>query len=502
MKKSILGEYNFINNTAINFIDNSEEEINATILHETIHMLLTKQTIWGMACYLIRKVLVYDNSYEHILQNLCTHTRKVQESTAVFFECIYIIRTKGYNKFLKYLEYLNTSNKEYYGYIVPLVKFLRLLEPNSEIKIEAYELSTLILTLSKIALNSNLTEIELEKLKKKKLFKKFISNEENVKKYIPNKRFKAIADIAYTIIKENRELKIDDIIEKINFDMYYKNEKIEINDEDLAKLKEYFKEMHINSKRLEEISIYFETVRLVEINVEDLPKYSLPHSFSEFSSGKSCYKDIFNYAKNKLGILFYLGNLENMDKFDSNILFVPKEYIEIIKKELGERINVMVYYDYMEKKVFPLNVSKSESQELINIHESTVVVNYKVYDIEKDDIIGINTDNKSIFIYCDRTYPNSIDLINKIAKEKCKARIIEYKNMYLLVIRVSNKTKFILPFVGIAYYQVRSDIDSGKLNIELADNPDRVTETDNYILKTEDSVEQYDLIINCLFQIY
>ncbi|NFO31867.1 hypothetical protein FDB41_16865 [Clostridium botulinum] len=93
-------------------------------------------------------------------------------------------------------------------------------------------------------------------------------------------------------------------------------------------------------------------------------------------------------------------------------------------------------------------------------------------------------------------------MINKIAKEKCKARIIEYKNMYLLVIRVSNKTKFILPFVGIAYYQVRSDIDSGKLNIELADNPDRVTETDNYILKTEDSVEQYDLIINCLFQIY
>ena len=90
MKKNILGEYNFSNSTSINFIDNDEEEINSTILHETIHMLLTRQTAWGIACYLIRKVSIYDSNYSHILGELCTHSRKVQEATAVFSECIYI----------------------------------------------------------------------------------------------------------------------------------------------------------------------------------------------------------------------------------------------------------------------------------------------------------------------------------------------------------------------------------------------------------------------------
>ena len=158
------------------------------------------------------------------------------------------------------------------------------------------------------------------------------------------------------------------------------------------------------------------------------------------------------------------------------------------------------YFDYINQKIFDLNVSESQFKKLMEVNELTVVVNYKVYDIEKDDIKGVNTENKSIFIYCDRTYHNSINLINSIAKQKCKARIINYNNMYLLIIRVSDKTKFILPFMGIVYLQLIEDVNNGKLNIELADNQDKLTKTDDYILTTEKSVDEYDLIVNCLFQ--
>ncbi|ELU5587706.1 hypothetical protein G6Y98_02835 [Clostridium perfringens] len=497
MKKNILGEYNFSNSTSINFIDNDEEEINSTILHETIHMLLTRQTAWGIACYLIRKVSIYDSNYSHILGELCTHSRKVQEATAVFSECIYIIKNKGYDEYLRYLQYLKTSNKVYYKYIVNLIKFLKLLEPKNQIRVDVDELNFLIMTLSQISLNVDITEIEIEIFQKKKLFKKFISNAENVNKYIPNKRFNILLKKYYSIIKQHGELKINNIVNNLNEDMRYN---CKINEEYFIKIKNYFKQLYRNSNRINEISTYFETTKLVEVDIEDLPKYSVPQSFSTFQSYKSCYEDILNYCECKIGILFYYGNVIDIESFDSSLVYIPKEYMEIIKNKFGEKSHMISYFDYINQKIFDLNVSESQFKKLMEVNELTVVVNYKVYDIEKDDIKGVNTENKSIFIYCDRTYHNSINLINSIAKQKCKARIINYNNMYLLIIRVSDKTKFILPFMGIVYLQLIEDVNNGKLNIELADNQDKLTKTDDYILTTEKSVDEYDLIVNCLFQ--
>lgn len=72
--------------------------------------------------------------------------------------------------------------------------------------------------------------------------------------------------------------------------------------------------------------------------------------------------------------------------------------------------------------------------------------------------------------------------------------------MKVLIIKISDKTKFILPFVNIAYSQVMADIKSGRINIELADNPDGITITDPYIYVEEDDIWEYNLIINCLFE--
>ncbi|WP_113886439.1 hypothetical protein [Clostridium butyricum] len=498
MRKSILGEYDFNNVTAINFIDNGEDEINETILHETIHLLLTKQTIWGMACYLIRKVVIYDNNYKHMLEEFCTHSRKVQEAAAVFNECIYKVRNKGYGDYYNYLQYLKNNNKEYYRYVYPLIKFLKYLEPQSLVQVNVDELNFLIMVLAKISLNANITEIDIEVFKQKKKFKKFISNIENVEKYLPNKRFNKLLKKYYNIINKSGELNLETLGDELNQDI---GESYVISNEMLDNIKEYLKQIYKNSHRIAEISIYFDTVKLIKIDIEDLPNYSLPHSFSTFSSEISNYQEISNSCKEKLGILFYYGNICDMKVFDNKLLYIPEEYMEVIKNTLGEKSLVVSYFDYIEKKIFFLNADELEVRQLIGVSESPIVVSYMAYDIQRDDIKGIDTENKEIYVYCDRTYPNSKDLINSIAREKCKVRIIEYTNMYLLVIKVSDKTKFILPFMGPAYPSVRRDIDNGVLNIELADNPDGVTEIDDYILKTYDSVQVYDLIISCLFQL-
>lgn len=498
MKKSILGEYDFSNVTLINFIDNGEEEVNSTIIHETIHMLLTKQTVWGIFCYLIRKVVIYDNNYKHMLDEFCTHSRKVQEAAAIFSECIYIIRNKGYKEYFDYLQYLKNSNKVYYRYIYPLIKFLRYLEPESSVHINIDELNFLIMTLAKISLNANITEIYIEVFKQKKIFKKFISDAENVEKYIPNKRFNRLLNKYYNIIDKSGQLNLEALnneLKKDIGDIYFINEDI------LNKMKTYLKNIYRNSHRMDEISTYFDTVKLIEIDIKDLPNYSLPHSFNTFSADKSNYDEVFNCCREKLGILFYLGDMCNLNLFDSRVLYIPKKYMEIMKNMLGEKSHIISYFDYIKKKILFLNADELQVRRLIKASESPIVVNYTEYDIKRDDINGIDTKNKEIYLYCDRTYPHSKDLINSIAREKCKVRIIEYKNMYLLVIKISEKTKFILPFMGIAYSQIKSDIDNSILNVELADNLDGVTETDDYILKTLESVQVYDLIVNCLFQL-
>ena len=110
MSDSILGEYNFTNNTIINILKRDEDEINYTILHETIHLMLTTQTRWGMACYLIRRIGVYDKSYSKILDYLCIHSRWVQESAAMFAECTLKFKNDGYDELVRYIEYIKVNN--------------------------------------------------------------------------------------------------------------------------------------------------------------------------------------------------------------------------------------------------------------------------------------------------------------------------------------------------------------------------------------------------------
>lgn len=512
MSDSILGEYNFTNNTIINILKRDEDEINYTILHETIHLMLTTQTRWGMACYLIRRIGVYDKSYSKILDYLCIHSRWVQESAAMFAECTLKFKNDGYDELVRYIEYIKVNNKKYYTYIVPMIKFINFLKPTSNIKTNVEILCQLILALAMASLNSDITEIKIETLQKNKMFKKFISDYKNVKKYIPNRRFKILLNESYNIIMEDEEVDLYNLIDKVIYSIeqkediklkkeyFYKTLNVDEYYEYLLKLKEYCKLIYSSSKRLNEINIFLESVNVKEIEDTELAQYSIPSSFSSFDIVNKSYNEILGFFNNKLGILFYLEDLQSLDVFDTSLMYISPEEINKIKNKVNGKNHVLIFLDYIEKKSIPMNISKNEVENIIDLSKVPVVVNYKRYDKLKDDILGIETNNKKIIIYCDRAYPNSVEVINNICSSKSKARIMDYSSMKVLIIKISDKTRFILPFVNIAYSQVMTDIKSGRINIELADNPDGITTTDPYIFVEEDVIEEYNLIINCLFE--
>lgn len=514
MKSDILGEYDFRNNTMVNISNHNEDDINLTILHETIHLMITQQTRWGLFCYCVRRIQVYDNSYKHIMDYLCEQSRKVQEGAAVFAECIYLIQNFGYFKCSEYIKELQKNNKEYYNYVRPLMFFLELLNStdNYKTKVSANDLNSFILGVAKVAMNPQLLEIPVEVLKSKKLFRKVISNNEMACKFLPNKRFKILLKTSCDIILEQGNFNIDEIIEQIsicheserdNFkEVFYTNDTtVKRYEEFLSNTKEYFKKLYGSSGNREPIEIFLNSIKAKEIDIKDLPQYSIPFSFSKFESVKTEHNEVLTLAKNKKGVLFYLGNIGDMKDFDSDLAYIPEKVMTSVKELLKEKSYISIYYDYESKKAHNSNSSKRDIENLICTSELTIVVNYKVFDKNKDDIKGLDTKQKPIFVYCDRSYPKSINLINELLTEKAKCRIIQYNSMYLLIIKISSKSQFILPVLPISYEQVLNDIKHGVINIELADNPDGETMIDEYILTSYYSIEQYDLIINSLFQV-
>lgn len=510
-KTGVLGEYDFRNITAINVLENDEDCLNSTIVHETIHLLLTKQTKWGLFSYCIRRIEIYDNSYKELMNNLCDCSINVQEGAAVFAQCMFLIKTNGYEETMRYVKYLKRYNKQYYRYIEPLICYIELLEPhNNKINLTEDNLISLVIALAKLALNSDITDINIECLKNKELFKEYLTNEQKRLKYLPNERFIHFIKNCFEIIKANRSIDMKILIEKLlNSDLdekariediFYINDKeTEEYEKYLLKVKKYLKEMYIESINNEQIQIFLDSVRTMKINITDLPQYSVPTSFRIYNYVESEYNSILNSSKNKKGILFYLGNISDNNHFDTDMLFIPEKIRKVIKEKYYIKRNAVLFFDYEKKCINPIFVSKSELDKLIHEANVPIIVNYKYFDSNKKKIYGIDTGRTEIFFYCDRSYPNSFELINKTVEKKAKARIVEYKNMFLLVIKINSTCNYLLYFLPVAYQQVIMDIRTEKLNVELADNPDGITEIDDYIFTSEQIINTYDLITNCLF---
>lgn len=506
-----LGEYDFRNVTSINILENDEKNLNSTIIHETIHLLLTKQTKWGLFSYCIKRIQLYDNSYKELMNNLCEYSIIVQEGAAVFAQCMFLLKTSGYDETIEYIKYLKRYNRQYYRYLEPLICYIKLLDThNVNINLTEDNLITLIQSLAMLALNSDITDVDIDLLKNEHLFQEYLSNEQKKMKYLPNERFIHFIKKCFEIIEKDRSINMKKLIEeilnsgldeknKIEEVFFINDKKIEKYEEYLVKLKKYIENMYIQSDNKDQIQVFLESIKPIEIDIKDLPQYSIPTSFRIYDFAESDYVTVLKLSKMRNGIIFFLGNIADDKLFGTDLLFILRDVRKAMKDKFYIRRNAVLFYDYGEKCINLVLVSKKELENLIYEAEIPVIVNYKYCNNDKDGVHAIETKGKEILFYCDRAYPNSINLINKLISKKAKCRIVEYKNMFLLVIKLNSTSNYLLYFLPVAYQQVLMDIRTGKLNVELADNVDGITDTDEYIFTSEEIINKYDIITNCLF---
>lgn len=511
---NIYGQYDNRNFVEINICD-IDEDINSTLIHENIHLLLTQITRWGNLGYCLRKINVIDDSKQHLIKFIHNNTIKIQEATAVYFEIFYLLNNKGELEAKKKIDNLRRYNTEYYNYLKPLIPLVGEFLKNPLNAVEkANQVTTVIYHIAVNSLNTNICDVPTKHFENSKNVKKFVSNSELSAEILPFQRFKQLIRKCLDKIESLDKFDSGKILnEIIDF-----NEQIRfLSDSDYRtkeayKLKDFILRLYKNSDDINEIQSYLNTVKLKEVNLQDSICYAIPNSFREYKSNLITSNTEMSAAlmdSQKAGVIFVFGDI--VDSFE-----MIKPYIKIINSDMDiirkkyKGYYLTTIFDYSLKKQSFNLMSRDGLLYTLSKNSHPIVVSYKAFDYNKMEIAGLIPLNNEVFVYCDRSYPNTVEFINSISDKVIYSIIISYEEMRVLLLKIGVNLYFFLPILSVVEYKIRKDIKEDKLNIKILDwiivskNKDQI-HIDEYGEKVvefpEIKMNKIDRIINNLFQI-
>ncbi|WP_213534448.1 hypothetical protein [Paenibacillus sp. J45TS6] len=115
-------------------LDEHDYGIMTTIVHEILHVVLTKNTDFGQLSSFLLKVSSFSKRYKNTALFLVDEMRYVQEAIAVFYEFSYLKESlESSEEFKKALRDLERGNKKYYNYIKPLLFLFDINEDKNDI---------------------------------------------------------------------------------------------------------------------------------------------------------------------------------------------------------------------------------------------------------------------------------------------------------------------------------------------------------------------------------
>lgn len=206
-----------------------------------------------------------------------------------------------------------------------------------------------------------------------------------------------------------------------------------------------------------------------------------------------------NKAQKQYCILFMYGSLEDTFEWVMDKVGLTNEFA--YDKDYFRNHESVMIFDLKEKDILMFLEESRQIQERILSHSrnATLVISYKYYDYDKDKIKNHSTGTDDVFIYCDRTYINATHILNKWNDRTLYYRYMTYKNMVVLIIRISDGRYFLLPMTLIVGKEADEDIRSNRNNMIMAVKNEDDGGFDDFVLVDQEMLDKVDLIINCLF---
>ncbi|WP_026659973.1 hypothetical protein [Butyrivibrio sp. AC2005] len=498
MKIQIYGQYDFENFTMLNALMD-EKDVMSTAIHEYTHFVLSNQSTYGLILYCLNKIIIPIGDYEDNNRKKASkdfffiNTIKVQEGLAVFIEAIFYM-LKSENEYACFIETLRNNNVQYYNFLKPFLHILSYLKnENNENRLT---IAHKVFQLALYSMNTKIYEFDGELFGKKKTIQKLVSSPDFSKKYLPNKIFLSM------ITSCESATTFDDILDKLSepAETKYVADLI-TSEERLNKTKEFVLSIFKNSKRVLLYRNILDRISIQEKEIANIFLQQLPTAFNEEDIVKNLKKIDYDTLKtrcisNKYSTLFLLGNLKDSLNY---VLFKMGINDEISWKNSVSQ-EVIFFYDLIQKEIFSCFLSKDEIQDILlsdNI-KSIVLTAYKNYDYKNDIIPNHENIRKTIYVYCDRTYSNAREIIDKWGNRTIYYRYMFFASMVVLLIRSSRNTIFILPMTPLVADEAERDIQDNRKNMK-AITTTHDGEYDDFVIKDSQIEEDINTIINCLF---
>jgi len=178
------GQYLFTNDFILN-IDNHPSEQQHLSVHENIHKIVSSTTTIGTMLLMMEKISIVDNEKKWLFDCLLEMSNKMQESVATTIEYLSILKTCGENTYKEKIHELKSNNKKYYDYLMLTIKHI----PENKLT-NIDEVISTILASAILSMNIDISLCNFQNMKNKKDFQRFITKDNNAKKYNINNRYK------------------------------------------------------------------------------------------------------------------------------------------------------------------------------------------------------------------------------------------------------------------------------------------------------------------------
>lgn len=500
---STYGKYTYSNYTLLNpLID--DDEFESTSYHEYMHMILSVQTVFGMCLYCMEKLKIIawkkgredEKIYNTFTGFLNNRTNKIQEGLAVFTQYVFKLTGSEKEEAERFVNTLQCDNRQYYKYLEPLLFIVQIIKEERD-RNKILAVSNMIFILAKHCMDADIYEVPPETFRDQRSLQQWISKPDTGKKYIPDTMF-----INY--LKDCRRRNFKSCEEICEYFAFLESDKQEIYDFEsrLEEVKKYIETLFWKSKYINAYRNKLSEINVKEVALKDSYLQQLPSLFNDEEINKLSRlvtkEEIHKASEQPYTTLFLLGDLDSNFKMAfkkagiTNELPYDKEYCSINE--------IVLLFGLEDKKILMSIMESKEVDKLLsnNKCKSVVLVSYKQYDYVRDVVNGHENIEQDIFIYCDRTYGNSIVILKSWRDRTVFYRYLKYDNMLVLIIKICAGRYFILPMTSLVAYEADLDIRENEKHMKMASEEDDEG-FDEHIITDQDMLDKFDTIINCLF---
>ena len=498
----LYGYYDFGSYRLINPLNSTKDLIEgSTDIHELMHFLLSAKSSYGMLLYALAKIkrsnewkFFSDDTksrHESMVSYLNKASLKVQEGLAVFYQWVYYRLFWGNGSEEEFLKYLKHNNREYYKYLEPIVFIINALKESTDEEIDLSSVAFFEFCVD--CMNVSIKELDENKIYSKGKYDNYSSHDKNALSVVPNVIFKNKLKVLRDKLYSSAEPVSGNIKSLIGETVLNRNT-ADIEAESYI-IKAYVLKLYQKSDDIKIISRLLDEIKPQEKTVEEVAFSELPLSFG--------YRDMNIIDSNEFELKVFEEKKPSLTILIMKNVFLKGYSDNIIKlneffSELYEKSSIVVLFDLSKRKLYKTNINDCILRNVLGDVESpiNIVVNYKAYDYKNERIINLGECRHNLYIYCDRSFYNTREYINKFNKKGINYTALRYHSLYIVVFRLNDNTCFFVPVLSRVFPLAIRMLEEDYPNFVncIVENP-----VDGCVIRDVKEKREFDIMVSNLY---